>query len=143
MTDVWLVKEVGKVPNAYVEAWAVYEAFRRLGYADDDVLTEFAPGVHMGSVVDRMIHVSLLHGGLKFTVDVAQVEESFERAREIHYLLRKAIRKRKHLSDRVLLEMWDRSSMGKEENFTMLVAAMMAKGFDPPALMKGEKGASS
>lgn len=143
MTDVWFVKGVGKVPHAYVEAWAVYEAFRRLGYEDEDVLTEFAPGIYMGTMVDRMIHVSLIHGDLSFTVDVEPVAESFERAREIHYLLRKAIRKRKNLSDRVLLEMWRGSSMGKEENFTTLVAAMMAKGFDPPAIMNGEKGVSS
>lgn len=128
------VTGLGRVPRVYHEAWAVYEALRRLGFADEEIIAEVHPGLDAsGAVHQEMFHVVLRAQGREFTYSVAPIDRDFDAAQKYWFRLREAISSGA-VPERELLSLWKTSEMGPSlEHFTTLAWRLLTKGFRLPA----------
>lgn len=125
-----------EIPPLYRHVWSVYEAFRRLGFKDDEVTYLAAPTVlpdGSASTADY-IHVVLRAQDRTFTVVTEPLDRSIEDARSFLETLRLAIRDQL-VDDETLQRIWLESKMGGDVSyFTAFGQALMVHGFVLPAL---------
>jgi hypothetical protein len=128
------VTRLGKVPRVYHEAWAVYEALRRLGFEDDDITAEVHPGFDAADALHQeMFFIILRAQELEFFYAVAPIDRGFAAARDYWFRLREAI-SCGAIPERELLSLWKSSEMGRSlEHFRTLATLLVAKGFRLPA----------
>lgn len=128
------VAALGEVPRVYHEAWAVYEALRRLGFADDEIIAEVQPGFDADGVAhEEMLHIVVRTQELEFTYSVAPIDRSFDEAQKYWFRLREAI-STSAITEQELLSLWKSSEMGSDlEHFTTLATLLTMKGFRIPA----------
>jgi hypothetical protein len=124
-----------EIPMVYRHTWSVYEAFRKLGFTDDNV--KYMAGrirLQDGSIskTDHLI-VRLEAQDRLFTVIIAEMDEPFEYVRDKLEEMRLAIRDRL-VSEDDLLTMWQESKMGDLGYFGEFAMALVQRGFVLPAL---------
>lgn len=124
-----------EIPPLYRHVWSVYEAFRRLGFKDDEVTYLSAQTVLSdGSVSpEEYVHVVLRAQDHDFTVVTGPLDRPVEDARAFLETLRLAVRDRL-VSDETLRRIWTESKMGDVSYFTAFTLALMESGFVLPAL---------
>lgn len=124
-----------EIPPLYRHIWSVYEAFRRLGFHDDDVTYVAAPTVLPDGTTsaDDYIHVVLRAKERTFIVVTAPLDRPADEARVVLETLRLAIRDRV-VSNETLHRMWSESKMGDLSHFTAFAVALRERGFVLPAL---------
>jgi len=118
-------------PRVYLEGWAVFEAFRRLGFKNEEI----------GAIVGRSpehgpdtFHLVLASQGKKFTYTVLPIDRPFDEAVAFWNSMFEDISSGS-VKDDALLEMWRASRMGSDEvHFATLVMLLQEKGFRIPAL---------
>jgi hypothetical protein len=128
------VTGLGEVPRVYHEAWAAYEALRRLGFVDDEIVALICPGLDAaGTAHEELFHIVLRAQGREFSYSVAPIDRGFKAAQEYWYRLREAISSGA-IPERELLSLWRTSEMGANlEHFTTLATLLTMKGFFIPA----------
>lgn len=120
-----------RFPRLYIEAWAAYEALRRLGFADEETTALAARSRQDGP---EMFHVVLETQGRRFVCTIGPLDRSFEEALSTWRLLREAIADGS-INDDALTSMWRGSKIGGDVNeFAALVLLLKQKGFSIPAL---------
>jgi hypothetical protein len=122
-------------PALYREAWAVYEAMRKLGFQDDDVVNLAAPTVlpnGQPSTVDYLF-VCLKAQGQQFNVTIGPLDRPFPEAQEEVRRLRAAIADHA-ISEPELQKMWEQSKMGDVVWFGAFATKLIERGFVLPAL---------
>ena len=123
-----------EIPPLYRATWAVYAAFRRLGFADDDVAFVASPTVQGGFITtESWLHVVLTAQDKTFTVTVAPLDRPYDDAQAILERLRVSIHDGT-TPDEVLHRMWQESKVGEAAHFTSLCAALLNRSFTFPAL---------
>jgi hypothetical protein len=129
-----------EIPPIFRRVWAVYSAFRRLGFTDDEVTYISAPAVvSIGAVgtatKEDYIHVVLTTQCRSFTVTVEPLDRPFEEAQAELEKLRLAMRDRL-VNDDDMYRIWTDSKFGDLEYFLAFTSALMEHGFTLPALAK-------
>jgi hypothetical protein len=124
-----------EIPMVYRHTWSVYEAFRKLGFTDDNV--KYMAGrirLQDGSVstTDYLI-VRLEAQDRFFTVIIGELGEPFEAARDRLEALRLAVRDGL-ISNDDMLTIWQQSKMGDLGYFGEFTMALVQRGFSLPAL---------
>jgi hypothetical protein len=116
-----------RVQRIWQEAWAMYEALRRLGFADDDIAAVVAAGT---------VHVVLDTQNKKFVCTVGQLDQQYEEAADQWKTLRAWIADGT-LTDAELRRMWFDSVVGSHNGGVFAEIAMKLKqmGFVLPALV--------
>lgn len=124
-----------EIPLLYRHVWSVYEAFRRLGFTDDEVTYLAAPtGLPDGTASkDDYIHLVLNAQDRTFIVVTAPLDRPVEEARALLETLRLGVRDRL-VSDETLQRIWSESKMGDVSHFTAFARALIERGFALPAL---------
>lgn len=129
-----------EIPPLYRDTWAAYEALRKLGFGDDDVVFVGGPTAQPGIVPGQMVvtgklwlHVVLEAQDKCFTITVGELDRPFDEAQELLERLRVSIGDGS-TGDEVLDRMWIESPMGDIECFGDLCFALTARGFTLPAL---------
>jgi hypothetical protein len=127
--------KLDEIREIYRRVWAVYEAFRKLGFTDDDV--KYVAGsvrLQDGSVspTNHMV-VQLVAQDKVFSVFVGELDHPIEEAREALEALRLALRDHS-ISDDDLKTMWNESRMGDVSYFGEFAMALINNGFVLPAL---------
>jgi len=120
----------------YIETWAVYEAYRRLGFKDEHTQMIVAPSVDpAGKMRDNVLHVVLEAQGHRFNYSLAPIDRPFEDARKLIFDLKTAIAEQK-IPDSQLTEMYRSTEIGAIDGyqFQILSALLVTKGFLLPAI---------
>lgn len=135
-TEPFQVTGVGSVPMLYVEAWGVYEAYRRLGFQDDDIKMEVMDNLDTGTVRKNVLHVTLSAQGKEFVYSLWEIDRSFEDAQKLILDLKTAIYEEK-VSLKEGDAMYRATRVGALDGlvFKELTFRMIDKGFEIPALM--------
>lgn len=125
------------IPPLYRSVWSVYEALRKLGFADEQVT--YISGQTLlpdGSVsANDWLSVVLTASERTFTIVVGPLDRSFGDAQAMLESVRMAIGARR-VSEPDLLRMWNESKMASLEYFTRFTEAIVAFGIDIPELKK-------
>lgn len=126
---------VGLVPMLYIEAWGAYEAFRRLGFKDEEVTLLVAGNVDTGTLRENVLHVVVKSQGLEFVYTVDVIDRSHPEAQEIYRKLIEAIAERR-IPMPQLDEMYRSTWIGAVdgEHFMALAGLLVSKGFRLVAL---------
>lgn len=128
------VEGIGEVPMLYVETWAVYEAYRRLGFKDEDTVFLVAPNGDTGFIRKDVIHVLLRAQEREFVYSIQPIDRSFEEAKQLLTALKAAIAD-KVIPEPQLQEMYRSTEVGGDvERFQALATGLLMKGFHLPAL---------
>lgn len=124
-----------EIPPLYRATWSVYEAFRRLGFTDDDVTFISAQTVLRDGTptAESWLHVVLTAQGKTFTVTVAPLDRPFDEAQAMLERLRVSIHDGT-TSDATMHRMWRESEMDDVARFMRFCAALSARGFKFPAM---------
>ena len=128
-----------EIPPLYRHTWAVYESFRKLGFADDDITYLAAPVVLPGSGDDSAARVStneylsvvLGTQGKKFTAVIGPLDRPFADAQVLWRQILQSIQDGS-TTDATMQRMWSESRMANELHFGSLIAAILGQGIDPP-----------
>ena len=131
--------DLNKVPQIFIEAWGVYEALRKMGFADDDVSYIYGPVETPGGERLVALQVRLETQGLRFVCIVGPLEESLEKSSEIMMAFAAAIADGT-IDDASLRRLWQSTRIGSSTGaFSSLGSSIVAKGFFLPALV-GKNG---
>lgn len=124
-----------EIPPLYCATWSVYEAFRRFGFSDDDVIfVSGRPALQDGFIASEpWMHVVLKAQDKEFTVTVAPLDRPYADAQVLLERLRVSIHDGTTLND-TLCRIWRESRMGEAAHFEALAAALSNHGFMLPAL---------
>lgn len=123
-------------PQIVVEAWSIYEALRRLGFADEQIRTAVGPAINpvTNEFSNKMVYVQLRTMGQTFVYAVAPADLPFETVRDELERLRTDISKRV-VSDKELRKLWKSTEMGSDEaKFLTMGALLLSKGIRVPVM---------
>jgi hypothetical protein len=124
-----------EIPPLYRATWSAYEAFRRLGFADDDITFVAVPTVLRdgSSSKERWMHVVLTAQDKTFTVTVAPLDRPFDEAQAMLERLRVSIHDGS-TSDATMERVWREAGLGDMGCFADFCATLLARSFTFPAM---------
>lgn len=129
-TEPYDVPNVGLTPMIYIEAWAAWEAFMRLGFTNEELDLMVCPNLDTGERREDVIHVRLRSAGSEFIYTVAPIDRPLEEAQKIMRGLFKA------MTDRLLTvdqktDMYRVTTIGALDgkHFLAMTSALINKGF--------------
>lgn len=130
-TEPFDVPGIGLVPMLYVNTWAAYEAFRRLGFTADEVQFICCGNGDLGFVRPNVIHVRVQAQGLEFMYTVAPADRRYEEAQEYLKTYLQTMAALMKSESPLVMEMYRSTEMGElsGEHFMSLTMAMINKGF--------------
>lgn len=125
------------IPTLYRAAWGVYEALRKLGFADEQIEHVAAPVAMADRSVSATpwLNVKLTASGQEFVIVIGELDRPFEEARTMLETVRCAIGSGE-VSGADLERMWRESKMADIECFRQLAEAIFTRGIEIPAMKK-------
>lgn len=119
---------IDSIPRMYREAWAAYEAFRKLGFKNDDIYPMISNSITHGKDV---FHIVLEAQGKQFIFTIGKIDRPAEEVNEYWNKLIEAVCDMT-LSDDTLHRMWKESFFGDKNNCKKLLIKISQKGFIIP-----------
>lgn len=122
-----------EIPQLFRDTWAVYEAFRRLGFTDDEIVHVSAPAMLASGKISPEPYMSVVLRAqrLDFTVVIGPLDRPYDEAKELLERLRLAIRDGL-VTDATLSALWQQSKMADVSYFAMFCVALINRGFTLP-----------
>lgn len=129
------VEGLGLVPMLYVEVWGLYEAYRRLGFKDEETEMVVGDTEITGTLRRDVIHVCVKAQGLTFNVATKELDRSFAEAQKLIFDLKTAIAEHR-IPHEQLTQMYRSTDVGHPDGqlFLHLGVLLTAKGFNLRAL---------
>jgi len=124
-----------EIPVLYRNVWAIYEALRRFGFSDDQILYIAGPVVLVTGEAysEPWLSIELQAQGTTFVANVGPLDRGIDEARVLWEKIRAGIGDHS-IEDETLQRIWKESAMSDERAVQSLALAIMNRGIDIPLL---------